>query len=365
MKTKILKLELREDKRLLFISDIHGNIDLFEKILQKVNYTKDDYLFIVGDMIEKSNENIKMLDYAIRLSKNKNVYILCGNCDNVILNLRGKVDDDLLRFYSLQRGKTIINEFAAGLGVKIDEDSNMQALCDKFSVKYKKYYDFVESLPHVIFINDKVVTCHGGINDLANISSSALDLMKYDDFYEKLEHPLAKPLIVGHYPTLNYQAKIPSLNPIIDLKKNVISIDGGNNVIPWSQLNCLIIDNLTDLHFSYEYVDSYFEVKVLEDVNVINDTLYNIRKTPKTIDIIKEYADFYYAKTSDNAYIYALKEEVFYDKKIDRMKVYNGFNYFIPLKKGDKVKLIFKRQPYSIVKKDGILGLVETKYLGG
>lgn len=43
---------------------------------------------------------------------------------------------------------------------------------------------------------------------------------------------------------------------------------------------------------------------------------------------------------------------------------YNGFNYFLSVKKNDIVSLIYKRNPFSIIKKDGVVGLIETNYLG-
>ncbi len=303
MRTKINHLTIDNKKRILFISDIHVNIKLLEKLLKKVNFSKEDYLVILGDMIEKSNDSISMLDYMIELSKKENVFIVMGNCDNVVLNLRGKVDGDLLRYYALKRKKTIINDFASRLGVTIDYDTDMQTLCEKFYENFKSYYDFIEKLPHVLIFNNKLCCCHGGINSLSKIPTEALAVMKYDDFYQKAPSKLEIPVVVGHYPTINYNDKVPVINPIIDLNKNIISIDGGNNLVPWAQLNCLIVSNLNDLQFSYEYVDDYPTYIVLKDLFYENKNLYNITKIPKVIDIIKEIGDFYYAKTLENKYI--------------------------------------------------------------
>ena len=45
-KTKIVHLQLPLDVRLLFISDIHGDIALFKEALLKANFSSKDYLFV-------------------------------------------------------------------------------------------------------------------------------------------------------------------------------------------------------------------------------------------------------------------------------------------------------------------------------
>ena len=362
MKTKVLRLDIDINRRIIVISDIHGNLSLFKSLLDKIKFNNDDYLFIDGDIIEKSNTNILMLDYIMALSEKPNVYVLCGNCDDVMLHLIPPVDENLIRFYALKRPKTIINEFAGLLNVKIDDSTNINDLCKDFYQNFRKYFDFIESLPHLAILNDKLAICHGGIDDLDNISEEAIDLMKYDDFYSR-DIKLKMPLIVGHFPTINYDEKIPSISPVIDLNKNIISIDGGNNLVPWSMLNALIISNLKDFKISYDYQDEYKKIRVKEDnINNVTD-LYNITKKPIFIDLLEEIGDYFLVKTNDNHKLYILKENIIYSKEFDRTMAYNGFNYFIDVKKGDLVSLVFKRKPYSIVKKDGIIGLIDSNKL--
>lgn len=40
---------IHHERRVIFISDIHGDLDLFKELLQKVNYLREDVLFINGD----------------------------------------------------------------------------------------------------------------------------------------------------------------------------------------------------------------------------------------------------------------------------------------------------------------------------
>ena len=75
MSPKIKYLDFNLNRRILFASDIHGNYKLFDALLKKVNFNNLDYLFIIGDMIEKSDYNLDTLDYFMALDKKENVFI--------------------------------------------------------------------------------------------------------------------------------------------------------------------------------------------------------------------------------------------------------------------------------------------------
>lgn len=358
MSPKIKYLDLNLNRRILFASDIHGNYKLFDALLKKVNFNNLDYLFIIGDMIEKSDYNLDTLDYFMALDKKENVFILCGNCDNVLSYMIKDVDDLRLKHYAFDLKHTILLEFAKKMNILLDQNSNMEELCHLFYDKFRKYYDFVLNLPHCIIVNNKLCVVHGGISSLDEISNNALDLMKNDNFYEQGFTPKLIE-IVGHYPVINYEHQIPSLNPIIDLNKKIISIDGGMSVLPWSQLNMLILDNLKNFNFSYEYIDQYQAVVVKHKESNLNHNSFNVTKKIE-VSILEEDNDFFIVKYQ-NYRLYVLKNNLI--KKDNRYFVYNAFNYFHNLDEGEHVSLVYKGSNLSIVKKNGILGLCHTKSL--
>ena len=294
MSPKIKYLDLNLNRRILFASDIHGNYKLFDALLKKVNFNNLDYLFIIGDMIEKSDYNLDTLDYFMALDKKENVFILCGNCDNVLSYMIKDVDDLRLKHYAFDLKHTILLEFAKKMNILLDQNSNMEELCHLFYDKFRKYYDFVLNLPHCIIVNNKLCVVHGGISSLDEISNNALDLMKNDNFYEQGFTPKLIE-IVGHYPVINYEHQFPSLNPIIDLNKKIISIDGGMSVLPWSQLNMLILDNLKNFNFSYEYIDQYQTVVVKHKESNLNHNSFNVTKKIE-VSILEEDNDFFIVK---------------------------------------------------------------------
>ena len=70
-KTKVRRLNISTNKRLIFISDIHGDLESLKEALKKINFSDEDYLFIIGDIYEKGDfrMNIATIRYVMELTK--------------------------------------------------------------------------------------------------------------------------------------------------------------------------------------------------------------------------------------------------------------------------------------------------------
>lgn len=54
---KIQMLSLPNDARVIVVSDIHGELDLFLELLEDVQFNEEDYLIINGDLCEKGRNS--------------------------------------------------------------------------------------------------------------------------------------------------------------------------------------------------------------------------------------------------------------------------------------------------------------------
>ena len=64
-------------------SDIHGQYDLYKTMLNEINFTSEDHLYILGDMIDRGEDGIRVLqDVAPR----PNVTCLLGNHEYMMWN---------------------------------------------------------------------------------------------------------------------------------------------------------------------------------------------------------------------------------------------------------------------------------------
>lgn len=60
------------------LSDIHGNLKRFESIMKQINLQTDDTLYILGDVVDRNPDGIKILR---KLMKMPNVKMLIGKTD--------------------------------------------------------------------------------------------------------------------------------------------------------------------------------------------------------------------------------------------------------------------------------------------
>lgn len=361
--TKIRKVNIDPNQRVLFISDIHGDLTLFKRALQKVDYKESDYLFLLGDVIEKGNENLAILDYLREFKQNNDrLFVLSGNCDEVFRFILPPVDTKMFLYYALEKKHSIINEMAKRLNIKISVDSNVDELCTIFAEEFKDYYKFLDSFDDVIIVNDKLVLVHAGIMDIDNIPKNALDVLKLDDFYTKSPKQ-TKTMIVGHYPTTNYCKGISSLNPIIDFEKNIICIDGGNNVCKYGQLNVLMLDCINNMNFDFRSVDHFPKIRILKDIDYESNeepfSLIHGDNEVEILDIVGDFALCLHISTNKKVWVY----ERWITKSMGKLYAYDATNVFVKFKADTVVTLILYAQPFCIVKKEGTLALVRTRDL--
>ena len=59
-----------------FVSDIHGEYDLFLKLLDKIGFSDSDVLYVLGDMIDKGEKSVKTVDF---IRREPNIKAILGN----------------------------------------------------------------------------------------------------------------------------------------------------------------------------------------------------------------------------------------------------------------------------------------------
>lgn len=72
------------------MADIHGNLQKFESIMKQIKLQANDTLYILGDVIDRHSDGIKILN---RIMKMPNVKMLIGNHEYMMLNAIGHCKD--------------------------------------------------------------------------------------------------------------------------------------------------------------------------------------------------------------------------------------------------------------------------------
>ena len=64
-------------------SDLHGySLEKFKKLLSRAGFGDDDYLFILGDVIDRGSDGVKILEW---LMLQPNIELIRGNHEDMLL----------------------------------------------------------------------------------------------------------------------------------------------------------------------------------------------------------------------------------------------------------------------------------------
>lgn len=359
---KIKYINLKQGKRILVTSDIHGHLFWFKKVLEEASFSDDDVLFIVGDMIEKGSENLETLHYIMGLCKCGNVIPLIGNVDAYRVKLIYELSEENVNGYynyvlNLRQwaGTSFYEELANECGYQINTPEDILSAKQAVINRFKEELDFILNLPTVVE-TQKYVFVHGGLRERQvsdNSGKSVFELTKYDAFAEKTQNVFDKYVIVGHWPVVLYGNEIAQMNPIIDCDKKIISIDGGCGVKKDGQLNLLIIPN-TESFVNDIYYISYDELPTsiaLDSQDSSTDSIYIswLNKGIKILEKGKEFSYIEHIKSGRKLYIpnSHIRNET---------ECFDYTDYLLSVKKGDKLSIISKNSKGCIAKKDGVVG---------
>ena len=86
MNAAVQRLEAVPGRRVVAVSDVHGNLPLLRGgLLETVSLCGEDLLLLVGDIVEKGPQSLATLRYLLDLRRRVPVVGVIGNCDLGVL----------------------------------------------------------------------------------------------------------------------------------------------------------------------------------------------------------------------------------------------------------------------------------------
>lgn len=215
------------------LSDIHGRADRFDAILDQIQLTEEDSLYVLGDVVDRNPDGISLLQ---RIMQMPNTSMLLGNHEHMMLDVvkHPGVLSKLRRWYA--NGGEITHEKLMELPGK-----------DR-----KKIYSYLESLPLNIEVSVSGVE-YLLVHGVPESTISQGDYWGYDDttqavVWERMTRetvlPEGKTVIFGHTPTKRYQSGMPMRIWYAD---NLIGIDCGA-AYEEGRLCCIRLDDLKEFY---------------------------------------------------------------------------------------------------------------------
>ncbi|MBE6996772.1 MAG: serine/threonine protein phosphatase [Ruminococcaceae bacterium] len=352
---RIERLALPAGRRILFVSDVHGNLPYLRGLLEKAAFSPADILILAGDLLEKGRQSLDTLRYVTALSKTHTVYAVSGNCDWWIPLMYevGTVEDNL--WYINNKPFCLARQMCAELGIAVSPDMDYPAMRDALAAHYPEEFAFLRAMPEVLDTPGFTVV-HGGLPEGPPERWDGWACMKYDHFLTTPRR-FDKWVIVGHWPVVLYHENIVDANPIIDREKRIASIDGGCVLKDDGQLNALILPDARSEDFSFLAYDPFPLARVLADQNE-GARSYYIRWGDAQVRVLQRGAEFSRVRHLRTGYEMDVLTRYLYDDNGARSEcaINDSTDYVLPLRAGDTVSVVEETSRGFLVKHNGVSG---------
>lgn len=357
MRAKIAVRTLPPGRRILAISDIHGNLPYFQGLLKKCVFCPDDILILVGDIMEKGPDSLGVLRAVMALSETHTVWPVCGNCDGWHRHLLSEAPFAIdFRDY-IRRGRRgwqpgLLRQMCDEIGWLPGPDTPPRDIYDRLAVHFQAEFDFMDSFPDVIR-TEHYDFVHGGLPEGPPETWDGWACTKNDAFLRQGRR-FDRWVIVGHWPVMLYGDDITCANPIIDRDSHIISIDGGCVLKDDGQLNALIIPQAGSEAFSFLAWDPFPVRRVRRSQCASHPSAY-IRWGDNQVEVLERGAEFSRCRHVRTGYTLDILTKYLYGE--GRFCTCNDCtDYELPLEPGDLVSVVEETSRGYLVKHTGISG---------
>lgn len=213
-------------------SDIHGCFDVFKSMLEGINFSDSDTLYILGDIIDRGTQNVELIEY-----------VRCS--DNIVL-LKGNHEKMMVGYYKNKEefDNWFDNVWFMNGGLRTHRELKAQG--ESYINTVVEYFD---NLPTVVKL-DNYVLVHAGFsfNGEIGVLDDVLETNTEDDilwdreFIQSTKKIDVYTVICGHTPTISLGKEG------IMHREGAILVDCGC-VYNGGRLGCLRLDDMKEFYF--------------------------------------------------------------------------------------------------------------------
>ena len=198
-KIKIEKINENDYNRIFVMSDIHGQYDLFLKMLDKIKLKREDLLVIIGDICDRGKKSYEIYMKCIKMIKlGYNLKFILGNHEDMLL-------EDLENDYPI-RYET---EYSVFRNSKYFENKDMKDWHEEnFLEEIEWLVKWLKNCPLVISGNENIFV-HAGLDLNKGLEKQEKETVLWtrEEFWlvenVELEEYKGKNIYFGHTPNIN------------------------------------------------------------------------------------------------------------------------------------------------------------------
>ena len=227
------------------IADVHGCYDLFLKLLEKIGFSDSDTLYLLGDMIDRGPDGIKVLQDVMR---RKNVVPFLGNHEHMFYEILRSIGKELTPEEQKEVGYKMVSWTLLNGG-----EVTWDAYCALSEAEKREIAAYLETLSvyeEVDVGEESFLLVHAGLGAYApdkdpwdcSLKELIWDRVDYDKVYDPYRY-----LVTGHTPTALID---PDCRGRFFRKNNHIAIDCG--AFFTGVLGCLCLETLEEICVSQQ-----------------------------------------------------------------------------------------------------------------
>ena len=355
---KVQDVVLPPRRRVVAVSDIHGNLPFLKGLLDKIGFSRADILVLVGDMIEKGPASLDTLHFIMELCRTHTVYPVAGNCDDLVPEFAlGDGEGDapfFLRYLSIRPQSTLRQMGALAGADRADTLEDLARLRRAVRERFMPELEFLRGLPTVVR-TPELLFVHGGVSDEEHPERlDAWHCMKNDDFRDQRPH-FRRWCVVGHWPVTLYRPEIPSAAPIVDVNQRLVSIDGGCVLKLDGQLNALMLPDARSQDFTWTAFDGRRVAEALAD-QADSVRSKNTRWSEHEVEVLAPGPEFSRCRHTATGYEMDILTRYLKDPSARFTTCEDATDYELPVTAGDRLSIVEETSRGVLAKKHGVTG---------
>lgn len=232
------------------MSDIHGDLVKFHRMLELIRFSDDDTLYVLGDVLDRGRFSFDLLR---EIMQDDQMVFICGNHEKMFMDYyllcmehieKGMIDKDLPLLWQMSYSKEFVAELWMGNGGRASIQNSRKYTNDDFKI----FYDFLAAAPlyKEVTVGDQAFYLVHGKPSKEQDPDEFMwgQIERGDVFFDD------KIVVFGHVPTAHYQDAAPMSIWKCDDK---IGIDCGCG---WQKsggrLGCLCLDTMEEFYINVD-----------------------------------------------------------------------------------------------------------------